>query len=208
MTIISCIDTNNNMGSIKTIDLGKFSFTIPVNSKIENLKSIDTHAGKITIDSFVIYFDYGYSAASTNAVKTELEFIEKKQWVPDAVALIMPKNHIYTSDTIRKIVKIVNIDYKSKTATILFNGNKFFYKILIPDHLKGVVEKKDTLNGLVQRLIYNENLYKGKYYYEFQNIKPDSSENLNRNILVFKTEINNKADTLLIFNIFKSTKFR
>ena len=128
LLLVSCAD-NNKTSDVKTVNLGNFSFMVPINSKIETLKSIDTQAGKITFDSTVVYFDYGYSAISPNAVKTELEFIQKGRWLPDAVVQIMPKNHTYSSDTIREKVKIINIDYKNYTAILSYNSYNFFYKI-------------------------------------------------------------------------------
>jgi hypothetical protein len=201
---------NNNCGQnskSKKVDFGYFSLDVSSNCKQEKLKSLDSYAGKITCDSNVLYFDYGRLAASSVA-KTEKEYIEKCNWLSDALIDIMPLNKSYSSDSLSKILKVVNTDLSNRTAKILYNNKVFSHKISIPEHLRGRVERVDTLNGMVQRLIFCNDKYAIKRDYELQ-ISNANSSYLDKNgckILILKINSINLADTLSALGMLYSAK--
>jgi hypothetical protein len=210
IVFFSCNNFNKKNSEQELFDYGGFYMKIPNNCKQESLHSIDSYAGKITCDSSVIYFDYGNLAISLSKPKTEREYIESQRWLPDALVHLVPLNHEFSSDTINKTIHVVNIDVNTRKAKVSYNGKLYLHSIEIPKYLQGIVDKVDTLKGVVRRLIYNEGKYQTNKNYEFQIINTNvfNSTMNTFDMLVLKAESIRPIDTSFMLDIFYSAKLK
>lgn len=206
----SCKEKKRLKPATECTYLGNFYWQIPNSCLYESFNSIDSEAGMIYCDSLKIAFDYGYLALSPSAIQTEKEYLEKNRWIADALTHIMPYGVTYSSDTVYNKIKVKQVDLKSHAAEFIYNGKTYFHKVEIPEYLKDVVDKRDTLNGMVRRLIYKEAHpnYEKEYEAQFMNtLKFNKSMNAYES-LVMKFKIHTAKDSITAFHIFNSVHLK
>lgn len=200
---VSCAGKKNQNSSLKH---EKFSFDLPSGCSREKSEYLDSEYGEIRCEDFLIAYDYGYCNYSSSEALSKKDFFKQNRWLTQVIPNVVPKGKEVSLDTIFNKIKVLQVKEDELSALVIFENDTFEHKIAIPSHLNDLIEKTDTSNGVITRLIYDKKVMKGIDYYKI-NTSKSNSDNTCYESLIVRVSSESPLDSIVVFNFLNSVKF-
>lgn len=222
LIIFGC--SNSEKMDLKEFDLGEFYISLPKDSRLEKLNSIDSYAAKIKSDGLELQFDFGLYAPKM--VLTEKEFFEDGAWKFKGIQTLL-----FIMDPMPRLVEFEKLNdslYRIKVDAreCLRNDSCSYYKIkeafdrfLLKDsvftadlvlHPKNenydfYISEEDSV---YQKIFISKevNKFKSGLYLVDKNSCADE-HNCEKQLSLW-TSGNTKIDTASLIKIFRSVRFK
>lgn len=206
IAVVFVIACNNRKAIVEIVEKDEFIIKLPSNCYWEKVANFDSEFGEIKCENLLLSYDYGYCIYSNHATYSPQDYLNQNKWLIEAIPKILPKNKEVSMDTIFNEIKVLSLDEDQLTAKFEYKGKVYEHNIEIPIYLKNLVEKKDTTEGVITRIIYNKERPKEIDCYKINTLKYNKNNSCTENLII-RIKSEKPLDTLNAFNLLNNIDF-
>jgi len=195
--------------NIHTTDIflnkSSFSINLPLDCSNKKTEYLDSEYGEYKCKKFTVSYDYGFCNYSNYVAYSMNDYLHQNRWLINAIPKLIPIGEEVAMDTIFDRIKVLDVDNESLIGKFEYGGDIFEHNIQIPAHLSDLVEKADTISGVVTRIIFDKD-FKSISCYKINTLNFSSEQGCPESLIVRVISQDN-LDTAQVFNIFNSINF-
>ena len=124
-----------------------FSILLPCYAKHENLKSVDSYAGKFTWNDYTLIYDRMNTGFDVKCI-TDSVYLVEKRWVFEAMNILPLKQNVeYNVNSIAENIQVLDLNISTRKVVFQYENRRYEYTINIPTEILNRKYFQDSIRG-------------------------------------------------------------
>jgi hypothetical protein len=145
--LICCSDSSSYESNQCNFQKLNFSILFPCYAKHENLKSIDSYAGKFSWEDYTLIYDKMNTAFDVKCISDSVYLVEK-QWVFEAMDILpLEQNVEYNVRSIAEKIQVLDLNISTRKVVFQYENRNYNYLVNIPTEILNTKFFQDSIKG-------------------------------------------------------------
>ena len=124
-----------------------FSILLPCDAFHENLKSVDSYAGRFSWNDYSLIYDKMNTGFDVRCISDSVYLVEK-HWVLEAMDILpLDQNVEYNVRSIAEKIQILDLNISTRKVVFQFENRRYNYLVNIPTEILNTTFFQDSIGG-------------------------------------------------------------